>query len=62
MKKNGGINALYLRRPLSRTTVLTKCLRLLEQIDVPKSGQFTLTLERMPENAYRVVVGPEVMQ
>ncbi len=51
----GGINALYLRRPLTRTTVSTKCLRLSESITVPKDKPFTLTLRRSPENVYIVM-------
>lgn len=55
LRENGGVNALYLRRPLDRVTVSTKCLRLTSAITVPKSGPFTITLRRTPENAYEVV-------
>ena len=55
LANNGGVNALYLRRPLLRTTVLTKCLRLTSQIEAPKDKPFTLTLRRTPENEYEVL-------
>lgn len=55
LKQHGGINALYLRRPLTRTAVFAKTLRLTESIEVPKEGEFTLTLRRTPENAFEVV-------
>lgn len=55
LRENGGINALYLRRPLTRITVFTKTLRLTESIEVPKQGEFTLTLRRTPENTFDVV-------
>jgi hypothetical protein len=53
LANNGGLNALYMRRPLDRTTVETKCLRLTESIVCPKTGRFTVTLERQPDNTYR---------
>lgn len=55
LARNGGINALYLSRPLVRTTVRTKCLRLTTQIEVPKDKEFTITLRRTPENAFEVL-------
>jgi len=55
LRDNGGVNALYLRRPLERTDVTTKCLRLTASITVSKEGIFTLTLRRTPENTYEVL-------
>lgn len=55
LTKNGGINALFLRRPLERFDVLTKCLVLTEQIRAPKGGQFTVKLRRTSDNRYDVL-------
>lgn len=55
LAENGGVNALYMRRPLERGDVSTKCLRLTDSIVVPKHGTFTLVLRRTAENAYDVV-------
>lgn len=55
LAENGGVNALYMRRPLDRDDVSTKCLRLTESIVVPKGTPFTLVLRRTPENAFEVV-------
>lgn len=55
LKDNGGINALYMRRPLERNDVTTRCLRLTESITVPKDKSFTLTLRRTPENTFEVL-------
>jgi hypothetical protein len=52
---NGGINALYVTRPLDREVVKTKCLRLDVPITVTKGQEFTLRLIRTPENSYRVL-------
>ena len=57
--QNGGVNALYMRRPLLQTVVRTKCLHLEQQITVPKAGAFTLTLRRSPENTYFVEAAPQ---
>lgn len=51
----GGVNVLYLSRPLDSTVVKTKCLRLAEQITVPKDREFTLRLIRQPDNSFAVV-------
>lgn len=53
--RNGGINALYVTRPLGKTTVKTKCLHLDVPITVTKDQEFTLRLIRTPENKYRVL-------
>lgn len=53
LTEQGGLNALYMRRPVERTTTDTKTLRLTESITCPKTGRFTVTLERMPDNTYR---------
>jgi hypothetical protein len=51
----GGINALYLARPLDRDTVETKALRLDRAITVHKDEPFTLRLRRLPDNTYEVL-------
>ncbi|WP_147707818.1 hypothetical protein [Microvirga massiliensis] len=58
LKEEGGINALFLGRPLSRQTVTTKTLRLTEPITVGKGVKFTVTLIRNPDNTYSVIEGP----
>jgi hypothetical protein len=55
LRENGGINALFLRRPLKRRSVCTKVLHLTESIEVPKDREFTLTLRRTPENTFEVI-------
>lgn len=55
LKENGGVNALYLRRPLTRTTLCRKTLYLTESIEVPKEGEFTLTLRPTPDGWFDVV-------
>jgi len=55
LREQGGINALFRRRPLRSTSVRTKTLYLTESIDVPKTGEFTITLRRTPENAFEVI-------
>ncbi len=55
LSKNGGINALYLSRPMIRTTVKTKCLRLANEITVDKNKEFTIRLIRLSDNTYKVL-------
>jgi len=52
---NGGVNALFLVRPLMRTNVTTKCLNLTESVTVPKDRPVTLTLQRTDDNRFRVL-------
>jgi len=62
LKSEGGVNALYLRRPLSALTKTLKIVQLDRSITVPKSGRFTLTLERAPNNVFAVIEGPQEMR
>lgn len=55
LKDHGGINALYLTRPLERGDVRTKTLYLDRQITAPKHGEFSLTLRRLPNNRFEVL-------
>lgn len=55
LRNKGGINALFLRRPLDRADVVTKCLNLARSIEAPKGKKFTLTLRRLPDNTYDVL-------
>jgi hypothetical protein len=59
LKQGGGINALFLRRPLAARSLTTKCLRLEDAITVPKHESFTLTLRRTPENTFIVIRSSE---
>ena len=55
LSQNGGINALYMTRPLERATIVTKSLQLETAITVQKDQPFTLRLIRTAENKYRVL-------
>lgn len=55
LKNKGGVNALYLTRPLDRTDVQTKTLYLDRTITVSKNNQFTITLKRMEDNRFEVI-------
>jgi hypothetical protein len=52
---NGGMNALFLSRPLDRKTVSSKTIRLTEAVAMPKHGSVTLTLRRMPDGLFSPV-------
>lgn len=51
---NGGVNALYLRRPLTAATASAKVLRLDRSVTFPKNGRFVLVLERGADNVFTV--------
>ncbi|MGL4396602.1 MAG: hypothetical protein ACRCS9_08700 [Hyphomicrobium sp.] len=55
LSENGGVNALFLRRPLEATTVTTKSLSLTKAITVTKGETFTLELRRRKDNFYDVL-------
>lgn len=55
LKDRGGINALYLSRPLERGDVQTKTLYLDRQITASKDAAFSLTLRRMSDNRFEVL-------
>lgn len=55
MWDNGGVNALYLSRPLDAATVTTKFLHLKRSVTVPKQGTITLKLRRTIDNRYEVL-------
>ncbi|MGR9056032.1 hypothetical protein ACU8NH_09000 [Rhizobium leguminosarum] len=55
MRGNGGVNALYFRRPLDARRVKTKCLRLAEQIEFSRDEPFTLTLRWQDDNTFAVI-------
>lgn len=52
LAENGGMNALFLVRPLTRTTVSAKVIRLTKQIEMPKHGPIVLTLQREPDGLF----------
>lgn len=60
MKNNGGVNALYFKRPLDARNVKTKCLRLAEQIEISRDNPFTITLRWLPDNTF-AIEGQEVL-
>lgn len=55
LSEEGGINALFLARPLERTKIATKALRLRDQIEYPKGGTIRLVLRHLPDNTHEVV-------
>ena len=59
LSKNGGVNALFLRRPLERGDVITKCLVLVDTIRVKKGCPFTIKLQRTDDNRYAVLCHTE---
>lgn len=52
---DGGINNLFLRRPLSAANVTTRSLQLDRPITVEKGRPFCLTLRRTTDNRYEVL-------
>jgi hypothetical protein len=54
MKENGGVNALYFRRPLDTRQVKTKCLRLAKQIQFSRDTPLSLTLRWRDDNTFDV--------
>ncbi len=61
LKDNGGVNALYLRRPLAARTVAAKLIRLDRTITFPKVGYFTMTLERNGDGSFNVIEEPQIV-
>jgi hypothetical protein len=55
LKDNGGVNALYFKRPLDIVHVTTKALRLARPITYPRDRPFTLTLRWTRDNAFDVL-------
>lgn len=53
MRNNGGINALYFRRPLDRGQMRIKCLHLTRTIEFPRDGsEFTIHLRWNQDNTF----------
>lgn len=55
LRANGGVNALYFRRPLASETSSARTLRLARSITFPRDKPFTLTLQWGTDNAFRVL-------
>lgn len=55
LRENGGVNALFLGRPVAATTVTTRCLRLARQITLPKDALVRLVVRREANNTYEVL-------
>lgn len=53
--KNGGVNALFLRRAVDKPDIETKCLRLTSRVRAPKHGAFCVWLKYNHEGAFDVV-------
>lgn len=59
LKNKGGINALFLLRPSVHKVINAKLIRFDRSVTLPKSGQFTLTLERRPDGVFTVIEEPD---
>lgn len=59
LRQNGGVNALYFRRPLASATSSARTLRLARSITFPRDKPFTLTLQWATDNAFRVLEAAE---
>lgn len=55
LRDQGGVNALYLRRPLKAQFASAKMLRLDRSVCFPKHGSFTLSLRRSADNVFTVL-------
>lgn len=55
MQYNGGVNALYFRRPLDRRMVKTKSLRLSSQVTIDRTVPFTIRLRWRDDNSFDVM-------
>ena len=54
MRDNGGINALFFRRPIEMRTTCLKTLRLDRAAAMPRDHAFTLTLRWQTDNSFQV--------
>ena len=59
LRANGGMNALFRARPVRARTARTKTLHLNTQVEVPKTGPFTLTLRRDQRGFFDVLAGAD---
>ena len=57
LAENGGLNALYQPRERTVENFRMKTLHLNQPVTVPKSGEFTITLNRDPRGFFDVVGG-----
>lgn len=55
LRTNGGINALFKARKVAARTAQTKTLHLNNSVEVPKTGVFTLTLQRDHRGFFDVI-------
>lgn len=55
LRDKGGINSLFMARPLTAVRFQTKCLNLDRAINILKGQPFCLTLRRLPDNRYEVI-------
>jgi len=60
LRSNGGVNALFLKRPLAARTSTTKTLYLSEAITVPKGCPFTVSLSRRLDGSFDVIGGQTI--
>lgn len=58
LTENGGVNALFLARPVAAKEITTKALRLNTPITIPKHGTVTLQIRRDHKGAFDIVREP----
>lgn len=61
LKNHGGVNALFLRRPSVYRVVNAKLIRLDRSVTFPKTGQFSLILERQEDGLFTVIEEPNAI-
>lgn len=55
LRDGGGINSLFLARPLAARSVTTRMLHLTQSITAPKDEEITLTLRRISDGRFDVI-------
>jgi hypothetical protein len=59
LDQNGGLNTLWMSRPLTEARLTRRTLHLNDAVTVPKRGHFTLTLEADARGFFNVITPPE---
>lgn len=55
LKERGGVNSLFLARPVSARSVRTRLLYLTDSVEIPKTGRVKITIERAANGRFSVV-------
>lgn len=57
LRNEGGVNALFMVRPLEARSCTLKTLYLANAITVPKHGRFTVEMRRLPNGSFEATIG-----